>query len=122
MSTKELAPTDNGVKEADFWCKKYNDGEIDLNELVCNLWNTALAIGRKESVDLINKMNAEAPSLDSDKPSIDDLVPIADIDYNGYEPDWRMNWREGCDIAMLGKGTTLYACPKGYTDPDKTYA
>ncbi len=42
------APTDSGVLELDLLCKKFNDGEIDLCALVCDLWNTALALEKSD--------------------------------------------------------------------------
>lgn len=50
------APTNNGIKEADSLCAQYNAGDIDIDTLVCRLWNSALQVGRSESVALINKM------------------------------------------------------------------
>ncbi len=42
------APTDSGVLESDLICKKFNDGEIDLCALVCNLWNTAIGLEKSD--------------------------------------------------------------------------
>jgi len=36
------APVDNGIPELDNLCGKFNRGEIDLSQLVCAVWNTAL--------------------------------------------------------------------------------
>jgi len=38
------APTDNGIVQLDGLCKKYNDGEINICELVCRVWNGAVAL------------------------------------------------------------------------------
>ena len=39
------APTDNGIPKLDEMCRQYNDGEINLNELVCRAWNGGFAEG-----------------------------------------------------------------------------
>ncbi len=36
------APTDNGIEKLDSICNRYNDGDIDICQLVCTVWNTAL--------------------------------------------------------------------------------
>jgi len=41
------APTDNGIPELDELCEQYNDGEIGITELVCNIWNRAYYAGTK---------------------------------------------------------------------------
>lgn len=41
---RELAPVDSGIKELDGFCEKYNKGEMDLCDLVCRIWNTALTL------------------------------------------------------------------------------
>jgi hypothetical protein len=38
---------DSGIIELDTLCKKYNDGNIDINELIDNVWNTALNLDRE---------------------------------------------------------------------------
>lgn len=42
--TRDPAPTNNGIEELDSICQKYNDGKIDVGQLVCTVWNTALAV------------------------------------------------------------------------------
>ena len=44
----QKAPTNNGIKELDNLCKKYNAGEIDLSQLICTVWNKALYLGGQE--------------------------------------------------------------------------
>lgn len=41
------APIDNGIPELDELCEEYNDGEINITELVCNIWNRAYYAGSK---------------------------------------------------------------------------
>ncbi|MFB5646025.1 MAG: hypothetical protein ACE5R3_05435 [Nitrosopumilaceae archaeon] len=45
---RSVAPVDNGIKELDLICQKFNNKEINLNQLVCKIWNTALTIGQDE--------------------------------------------------------------------------
>jgi len=42
-----IAPTNNGITELDELCEQYNDGEIGITELVCNIWNRAYYAGTK---------------------------------------------------------------------------
>ena len=46
---RQVAPTDNGIQELDSICELYNEGEIDLGTLVCNVWNTAIKKQKRES-------------------------------------------------------------------------
>jgi hypothetical protein len=41
------APTDNGIPELDELCEEYNNGDIGMSELVCNIWNRAYYAGTK---------------------------------------------------------------------------
>ena len=36
------APTDNGIEFLDAICERYNKGEINISQLVCDVWNKAL--------------------------------------------------------------------------------
>ncbi len=44
MPNKDMAPMDNGIPELDALCEQYNAGKINLNALVCRIWNKALGI------------------------------------------------------------------------------
>lgn len=44
------APTDNDIPALDDLCDKFNTGAIDINSLVCGIWNVAYAAGRRERV------------------------------------------------------------------------
>ena len=36
-----IAPVDNGIDSLDKICKRFNDGEINLSQLVCTVWNVS---------------------------------------------------------------------------------
>lgn len=36
------APTNNGIKELDGLCEKYNNGKLNISQLVCSIWNVAI--------------------------------------------------------------------------------
>jgi len=38
-----LAPTYNGIPELDDICEQYNAGKLNISQLVCTIWNKALA-------------------------------------------------------------------------------
>jgi len=42
LNTK--APTDNGIEQLDRVCKRYNDGDINISQLVCTIWNEAISL------------------------------------------------------------------------------
>lgn len=48
ISELRNAPTDNGIKELDALCEKFNKGEINTCTLVCDIWNKAHWAGIKE--------------------------------------------------------------------------
>jgi len=37
------APTDNNIAQLDKVCKRFNDGDINISQLVCTIWNEAMA-------------------------------------------------------------------------------
>jgi len=45
LSDLLCAPTNNGIPDLDAICERYNKGEIDINQLVCTVWNKALSLG-----------------------------------------------------------------------------
>ncbi len=36
------APTDNCIEQLDKVCKRFNDGDINISQLVCTIWNEAI--------------------------------------------------------------------------------
>lgn len=49
IAPTKQAPTNNGIPELDNICKKYNNREITISSLVCNIWNKAIALNQKEN-------------------------------------------------------------------------
>ncbi len=43
-SANKKAPTDNGIPQLDRHCERYNNGDIDVSQLVCSVWNEAIAL------------------------------------------------------------------------------
>ena len=42
LNTK--APTDNRIEKLDRVCQRYNNGEINISQLVCTIWNEAVSV------------------------------------------------------------------------------
>lgn len=38
------APTDNGIEKLDNVCHRFNNGDINIGQLVCTIWNEAIAV------------------------------------------------------------------------------
>lgn len=46
---EKKAPTNNGIPELDDICERYNNGEINISQLVCSIWNQGVYVG--ENID-----------------------------------------------------------------------
>lgn len=57
------APTENGIAELDELCRQYNEGHINLSQLICTVWNKALYVGeqngRQQARNITNLNNRQ---------------------------------------------------------------
>ena len=85
------APTNNGIEELDAICRKYNEGKIDLSQLVCTVWNKALYIGKHDDRQQARKVIAN----DVIREIIEDAHQAGQADA-GVDPSYS-NARAYCD-------------------------